>query len=227
MTALVACQTTAEVGVAVAEDGSGTVGVAVLVDAEAASLIGGADGLVLTDLEGTGWDLSGPEVTDDGGLAISATHDFAGETELASVLDALAGPGVFTDVAIDIEETFGSTAWSAAMDVSVTGDPAQFSDEELTAVLGGLPLGRTPEELAEAGATVPGAATMAVELSLFGEDSDAAELDLTSGEPSAASLSVAHSESQALVYVLAALAAVLLVAAVLFGVLALRGRRRS
>ncbi|MGI9578184.1 MAG: hypothetical protein ACR2OH_08305 [Microthrixaceae bacterium] len=222
---LAGCNTNADVAVDVAKDGSGTVAVAVELDSEASSAIGGAEGLVLTDLAETGWALSGPEAAEDGSLKVSATHDFAGDDELAAVLDGVAGPGVFTDVSIDIEESFGSTEWSASLNVEVSGDPAQFSDEELTAVLGGLPLGRTPEELAEVGATVPGAATMSVGLSMFGQDSDAAELDLTAGEPSSASLSVQYNETQTLVYVLAAFVAVLLLAAVVFAVLALRRRR--
>ena len=222
--ALLGCNTNADVLVEVAEDGSGTVTVDVELDADAAAAIGGPDSLVLSDLEDTGWELGSAEVAEDSALRISAAHDFSDGAELASVLDAVAGPGVFTDVSIDVEESFGSSEWSAGMDVSVSGDPAQFSDDALTGVLGGLPLGRTPEELAEVGATEPGAATMTVELSLFGEDTDSARLDLTSGEASSAVLSVRHTETQVFVFLLAGLGAALLLASLVFAVLALRNR---
>ena len=75
--ALLGCNTNADVVVDLAEDGSGTVSVDVVLDAEASAAIGGADGLALGDLEGTGWQVTGPEATEDSALRISATHDFA------------------------------------------------------------------------------------------------------------------------------------------------------
>ena len=223
---LLGCQTTAEVSIDVLEDGSGEVAVGVVLDPQAAMEIDGAEALELGDLDGTGWEVTGPDTAADGTVSISGVHQFAGEEELAAVLDMVAGPGVFTNVSIDISESFGNTSWAAGMDVSATGDPTQFSDDALTEVLSGLPLGRTADELAALGATAPGAATLSVTLSLFGEDIDSAQLDLTSGQPSSESLTVEHSRSQPLALGLAAGAVAGLLAAVVLGVVAVVRRRR-
>jgi hypothetical protein len=52
--------------------------------------------------------------------------------------------------------------------LSLTGSLEQFSDPELTAALGGLPLARTPEELAAEGLTAAKAATLKVSVHLPG-----------------------------------------------------------
>ena len=50
----------------------------------------------------------------------------------------------------------------------LSGDLGQFSDDQLKALLGGLPLARTPEDLAAQGANAADAATLTVRVALPG-----------------------------------------------------------
>jgi hypothetical protein len=83
--------------------------------------------------------------------------------------------------------------------VELTGSPEQFGDAALTEALGGLPLARTPEELAFSGAADPSAMTLEVAVELPGGDPDTNgdvrdgaavwSFPVTGGEPTSAELS--------------------------------------
>jgi hypothetical protein len=210
------------------EDGSGEVAVAVELDAEAAIALGGADRLVLGDLAEAGWEVGEVESLDDGGLRVAGTRSFRDADELASVLDEIGtgidGTAVFSGTDYRVGDSFGRTTYEMTTTVEVSGDPAQFGDEALTGVLGGVPLGWTPEQLAASGAGEAGAGELVVTLAVPEGGTDTTRVDLTSGTPSEERLEAESSRSEPLVWGLAALGAVLLLAAVAMAVRALRAR---
>ena len=144
-----ACEVTSSVDVHVAEDGSGTVEVAVDLDGEAVERVGDVESqLRLDDLTSGGWEIESHE-TADGGWRVSGSKAFGSPGGLQGVLDEIAGAGDgFRDWKIAIEEGFGSTRWNVDGRVVLTGSIAGFSDPGLAEALDGLALARTPEELA-------------------------------------------------------------------------------
>lgn len=223
--ALTGCRTDVDVDVDVDEDGSGTVTVTAVLDPQAADAVGGAEGLALDDVRQAGWALEGPEAAEDGSLTVSASRDFEDAAGLEAALTEVAGPGVVGDVELEVEEGFGRTDRAAGYSVSFSGDPAQFGDDDLTGVLGGLPLGRTPEELALEGISQPGAGVVTISVVVPGGEADTATLDATAGQPQQASVSSESVEYRPLPFVLAGAGLLLVVGALVLGVVAAVRRR--
>lgn len=164
-----ACEARARVGVAVEPDGSGAVTVTVRLDREAARRLGDpATALSVADLRDAGWSVEDP-VQRDGGLVLRARRPFASPEDLPRALAEVGGTdGVFRDTELTIRDGFASTSYEFSTQVELSGNPEQFGDEALTAVLGGLPLGRSPEELALEGVADPGAMILEVAVELPG-----------------------------------------------------------
>jgi hypothetical protein len=216
------CRLSADVLVRVDPDGSGEVTVTLDLDREAAERLGPADQLDVEDLELRGWRVDAPVIGDDG-LTVVARRPFAAPEELAPLLEDITGPdGPLGDVQLRVESSQLGTEYQLAGALTSTGDPAVVSDPELTALLGGLPLGRTPEELAAVGADRPDAATLTLRVVLPGADEAQWSVPLTGGQP--ASVVVDESSNVLSTSRIVGLLAVvgLLVAAV---VVALRSRR--
>jgi hypothetical protein len=216
------CRLSADVLVRVDPDGSGEVTVTLVLDREAAERLGPADQLDVEDLELRGWRVDAPVIGDDG-LTVVARRPFAAPEELAPLLEDITGPdGPLGDVQLRVESSQLGTEYQLAGALTSTGDPAVVSDPELTALLGGLPLGRTPEELAAVGADRPDAATLTLRVVLPGADEAQWSVPLTGGQP--ASVVVDESSNVLSTTRIVGLLAVvgLLVAAV---VVALRSRR--
>jgi hypothetical protein len=104
--------------------------VTVAFDAEAAQRIGGTSNVRLTDLERAGWQIAvGPR-------AITATHTFTGQADLAARLSELGGSGLLANPHIDRQRSTFSTRNSASVDVDLRGLSAGVrSDAELAARL--------------------------------------------------------------------------------------------
>jgi hypothetical protein len=236
---LAGCRTTARVGVDVRPDGSGTVTVSVVLDAQAAAQLGDPSRTVpLGDLATAGWKVAAA-AKDGDGLCFSGTRAFTSPRQLPAVLAEVGGTdGVFRDVRLAVDDgTFG-TSYSFRARVVLSGDPSQFSDADLTKTVGGFALGRTPEELTASGATAPGAATLVVSVELPG---DAPETNgtvrggraewsfpVSGGTATDARLRSASSDTDPQVIVLAAVGAGLLVLALVVLVVGLvRTRRRT
>jgi hypothetical protein len=216
------CRLSADVLVRVDPDGSGEVTVTLDLDREAAERLGPADQLDVEDLELRGWRVDAPVIGDDG-LTVVARRPFAAPEELAPLLEDITGPdGPLGDVQLRVESSQLGTEYQLTGALTSTGDPAVVSDPELTALLGGLPLGRTPEELAAVGADRPDAATLTLRVVLPGADEAQWSVPLTGGQP--ASVVVDESSNVLSTTRIVGLLAVvgLLVAAV---VVALRSRR--
>lgn len=147
--AVVACDVDALVTVDVEEDGSGTVLVELLLDAEAAGRLGDPAAVRVDDLRAAGWRVEDPAERDGGGIRLAVTKEFASPDQLADALGELGGTdGLVSGVRLGIDDGFATTRYDFVATLTTTGSLEQFSDPELTAALGGLPLGRTPEELA-------------------------------------------------------------------------------
>jgi len=167
---LSACRVSSEVAVRVERDGSGQVAVTVRLDPEAARRLGDpATALRTEDLVTAGWVVETPEVADDGAVVLRAERDFASPQELPMVLDEVGGTdGVFRDVSLSITDGFAATDYSFGAKVELNGGAEQFGDDALTAVLGGVTLARTPEELALEGGADPEAMTLRLSVELPG-----------------------------------------------------------
>jgi hypothetical protein len=180
---LSACETVATVTIDAEPDGSGLVTVVVELDEEASAALG--DAPVLTDgLEDAGWETSQDSGSDsDPALRLSASKRYVDEEGLVAVMDEVGGSsGLFRGTFSEITEDAVETTYRAGTTVSVSGDPAQFSDEALAKLLDGLPLGRTEGELAFLGIDQPGAGTLTVQINAPGEGGSAeSTFDLTSG----------------------------------------------
>jgi len=147
--AALACEVSTSVEIGVNRDGSGIVTVEVALDAEAAQRIGDVEQLRFEDLLASGWGPLDIDPRDDGSIRFSGSKPFGSPDGLQSVLDEIGGvDGVFRQWTISIDEGFDSIEWTVGGDVTLTGSIAEFSDADLAAALDGLPLARTPEELA-------------------------------------------------------------------------------
>ena len=136
-------------------------------------------------------------------------------------------------------DAFAGTDYSFSTDVEVTGSLDEFSDADLAAAFDGLPLARTPEELAALGVDDPATATLTLQVALpDGTSASSGEVDdgvaswqvpLTGGEPTSLTATASSSVSQRLPLVVMGVGAVLVVAGLVAAVLAvlavLRARR--
>lgn len=177
------CRLSVDVLVRVDPDGSGEVTATLDLDREAADRLGPADQFDVEDLGLRGWQVDSPVIGDDG-LTVVARRPFGAPEELATVLEDITGPdGPLGDVQLRVESSQLGTDYRLTGALTSTGDPAVVSDPELTALLGGLPLGRTPEELAAVGADRPDAATLTLRVVLPGADEVQWSVPLTGGQP--------------------------------------------
>jgi hypothetical protein len=148
---LAGCRVDATTRVEVAEDGSGTVTVEVVLDQEAADRVPDlAEQLRVRDLRRTGWEITGPEPADGGGVVITATKGFFEPEQMATVLDEIGGNrGPVLDPSLERTRTFGTTAYDFAGTLDLSRGIATFSDRQLTRLLDGFPIGQDQAALEE------------------------------------------------------------------------------
>ena len=231
-----ACKVDAQVAVRVEPDGSGVVVVTVRLDEEATRRLGDpTTALRIDDLTAAGWKVDAPDPV-DGGVVLRARRPFASPADLPAVLDEVGGAdGVFRDVGLTVDDGFASTGYDFAAQVELTGSPEQFGDDALTAVLDGLPLARTPEELALEGAADPEAITLEVVVDLPGGDPETNgdvrkgvatwSFPVSGGEATSAPLSSSATTTSTSTRLLVLVGAATLLAAVAFAVVGLVRRR--
>jgi len=168
-----ACRTTVLVDIDVAENGSGTVTVTADLDTEASNQLGDPSKVSFADLEEAGWIVEAPANLDDGGVRFRVVRRFESPDQLPTVLDEVGGiDGVFRDVSLSLTDSFARSSTEFDARVELTGTIDQFTDDDLTAALGGLPFGRTPEELGALGANAPGSGVLDVSVALPGGTPD-------------------------------------------------------
>jgi hypothetical protein len=141
----------ADVGVSVDSraDGTGRVRVAVTLDAEAAARVPDlADQLKVDDLTAAGWEVEGPEPTEDGGVEVRASKRFRSPREATQVVEEVTGPdGPFRNFRLRRSRSFLKTSTTLEGTVDLTGGIEAFSDESLRRRLGGSALGFDPADL--------------------------------------------------------------------------------
>ncbi|MBS1836487.1 MAG: hypothetical protein JST64_02185 [Actinobacteria bacterium] len=217
------CRAAVDVSVAVRPGGSGTVTVTVDLDAAAARQLGDPKALALGDLTTAGWKLTGP-VPRREGLRIVAVRTFRSSDQLAAVMDEIGGTdGMFRGTSLRTEERFARSSMQFRTSVHVSGDLTDLSDPKLSKLLGGLPLGRTPEELAALGAGSPSTAVLTVRVVLpGGVDSSNGRITggaarwsvpLTGGKASSQTLRAAASDRRTSTLLLVGVGVVMVVAA--------------
>lgn len=153
--AAAACRADTTVDLTLAEDGSGEVVVTVVLDADAAARVPDlAADLRVRDLEASGWAVTGPDPTEDGGLTIEAAKPFATPEQGRAVLREIGGRGgILRAIELRRDHTFGETTWTFGGGLDLSAGLGSFSDEDLDEVLGsdtfGLDQAALEEELGE------------------------------------------------------------------------------
>jgi hypothetical protein len=147
----VGCRVDTTTTVTVAEDGSGTVAVEVVLDAEAFERVDDLDTqLRIDDLEASGWEISGPEPTDELGRRVVVTKPFADPTQAATVLAEITGPdGPLTGATVQRSKKFARVEQQFEATLDLSGGIEAFGDAQLTELLAGLPIGQDVATLEE------------------------------------------------------------------------------
>jgi hypothetical protein len=141
---LAGCQVDLHVDVQVNKDGSGSVIVAAGLDDDALARVGNLQQqLRVDDLEAAGWAVTAPS-RDGDRTWVRASKSFSTPEEGTAVLSELSGPqGPFRDFVVKVDDGAFGTDYSVHGVVDLTGGPAAFGDQELSALLGGDPYGGT------------------------------------------------------------------------------------
>jgi hypothetical protein len=139
--ALAACRVDTTVHVAVEPDGSGTITLTAVADAElVAQTPGLADDLRFDDITAAGWVVDGPTPTADGGLQVVVTHPFATVQEATALLLSLNGPdGPLHDVVVGRTVTDDAITTTLTGTVRVANGLDAFADPDVLAAIGGSP----------------------------------------------------------------------------------------
>jgi uncharacterized protein len=194
-----ACQVRTTVAVDVVEDGSGTVTVAVGLDADALRRLPDVDddgrsttvdlaGLVRTDdLTAAGWHVSDPEgsAADDGFVWIRATKRFGTPEEAGRVLGEIAGTdGPLRDLRVVRDDGFARSRFTFEGRADLSGGLEAFGDEGLAAALEGEVLGQDASAIeAELGRPLSEMFSLEVSADLPGDSRAAAWTPELGGEP--------------------------------------------
>jgi hypothetical protein len=139
--ALAACKVDAQVDVAVQPDGTGTIALTAVADAELVQTTPGlADDLRFEDVTAAGWTVDGPTATADGGLQVVVAHSFTTVEEATALLQSLNGPdGPLHGVAIGRTVTADEITTTLSGTLSVSNGLDAFADPDLLAAIGGSP----------------------------------------------------------------------------------------
>jgi hypothetical protein len=131
--ALTACQVRVTAGVDVDTDGTGEVRAAVGLDAEAVRSVGNlAAALRVDDLRDAGWRVDGPREEGDGLTWVRAARPFSGVDEARLALSQLNGPdGPFRDLTFERERSLLRTRTRVSGTVDLSGGLAGFADADL------------------------------------------------------------------------------------------------
>ncbi len=219
-----ACRVDSLVDVEVSENGSGTVTATVTLDPDAAKQLGDPSKVLTNDLTDAGWQVEAPATDPGGAVTFVARRPFASPEELPAVLDEVAGAGAFIRET-DLTVTSGQlgTDYSFSGRLVSSGDVAALSDAELTNVLDGLAVGRTPEELRQLGAEDPTSASLTVQVALPGGEPQRWSVPVTGGAPAEVAMAATSSRISPARLVPLVVGVALLLGAVVF---ALVRRRR-
>jgi hypothetical protein len=163
--ALTACHLDVEVGVVIAPDGTGTVTVHAVADAELAGKVPGlVDDLRFDDAIAAGWTIDGPTTTDTGDVEITLTHTVSSPEELANVLNSIGPP--FASMAAARTTVDDQTSNAIDGVLTLPNGFESFADADLVEAAGGLPFS---DEFAAAATTPAESMSVTFRVSLPGE----------------------------------------------------------
>ncbi len=147
--ALGACKVDVTVDVQVAADGSGTVTLTAIADAEVVAQAPGlAEDLRFDDAVAAGWTVDGPTATDDGGLRVVLTHPFATVAEATALLQSINGvSGPLQSITITQSDTDTQLTTFLTGSLRVDGQLQAFADSDLLGAIGGSPYEQTIRDL--------------------------------------------------------------------------------
>jgi hypothetical protein len=162
------CRVDVTVDVSMEQDGSGTLDVVLVADAEVVSQAGGLeDDLRFDDLVDAGWEVVDPLPTEDGGLQLTLTHAFAAPEELTALLASLNGTdGPFKTVSFRRTASTSDIAFTITGTGRVDAGLASFADADLVAAVGATPYA---EDVAIAGLSQSEAVVLTLRVDLPGD----------------------------------------------------------
>ncbi len=139
--ALTACKVDTTVHVQVNADGTGSITLTAVADAEVVAQAPGlAEDLRFDDAIAAGWALTAPAATDTGGLQVVLTHEFATVEEATALLQSINGPGgPLHDIALTRAVTDDDITTGLAGTLRVDGGIDAFADPDVLAAIGGSP----------------------------------------------------------------------------------------
>ncbi len=139
--ALASCKVDTSVEVAVQPDGSGTITLTAVADAEVVTQAPGlADDLRFDDAIAAGWTVEGPTETAVGGLSVIVRHDFLTVEEATALLQSLNGPdGPLHDIAIGRTVTPDDITTTISGTIRVANGLDAFADPDVLSAIGGSP----------------------------------------------------------------------------------------
>ncbi|MEQ1700922.1 MAG: Hsp20/alpha crystallin family protein, partial [Ilumatobacteraceae bacterium] len=139
--ALTACKIDATVAVVVEPDGSGTIALTIVADADVVTQAPGlAEDLRFDDAVAAGWVLDGPTATEAGGLTVTLTHSFATVEEATVLLQSVNGSGgPLHDAALARLVEGDTVTTSLTGNIRVEGGMDAFADPDVLAAIGGSP----------------------------------------------------------------------------------------
>jgi hypothetical protein len=224
---LAGCKVDTTTDVVIRQDGSGTVGVTVDLDAEALGAIGGVDTLRTGDLERAGWQVAPPAPQPDGGVTVSATKPFAGPGELAAIFQEINGPGgPFLQPRYERERSTFRNRYHFEAVVDLTAPLAALDDPQLRDLLtaNGADVDRLRNDYA---AKLPDAVTAHLVVTMPGADSRSWDIAARQRVEADVSTSSTRNAQVTKVLVAAVLALLGLGVVITGGVRALWGRVRG
>ncbi len=161
------CRLDVTVDVAMQPDGTGTVTVDAVADAELVGQVPDlVDDLRLDDAIANGWVVEGPTTTADGGVSIRLAHPFSSAEELASVLNSIGPPLIDMQAARTPGADEADTTNAIDGQLQLPDGFQSFADAELIEAVGGQPFG---DELAASGLTPEQAMSFTFRVALPGE----------------------------------------------------------
>lgn len=136
---LASCRLDVGAEVSMRDDGSGTVTVTAVADAELLAKAPGAlADLRLDDLKAGGWTVEGPAAADGGGQRLVVAKPFTSPEHGARVLAELSGPaGPLHDATVDWARSFATVRSGFAATARLDGGLAGLGDAELVTALAG------------------------------------------------------------------------------------------
>jgi hypothetical protein len=138
--ALAACKVDATVDITIGPDGTGSVTVTAVADAEVVQQAPGLAGdLHFDDAKAAGWTVDGPTATPDGGLRVVLTHPVTSAADATNVLNSLGPP--FVGMNLDRVVTDGGDGATTTLtgQLALTGGFDAFADADLLGAVGGSP----------------------------------------------------------------------------------------